>query len=96
MARRLQRTTKGEYFTEGARRLWLVLLKRELSQAEAAAEIGTAGATLCRWLYGERRPTLEWVFKMEKAFKVPARCWSEPPTADFQFPAEQRADTDAA
>jgi transcriptional regulator with XRE-family HTH domain len=90
-ARRLLRTVKGKDFSEGARRLWLALERKRLSQLDAGSLLGTDGATVCRWLYGERRPSLEFAFKIEKLFRIDAKLWLDEPTEAFEFPGARPA-----
>ena len=92
-ARRLTRTTLGPSFSEGARLLWGVLLRRGLSQVDLAAMLRDPNgvpvkqSTVNRWLYGERRPSLGIVVQFADLFRIPARAWSLKPSRRFVLPA---------
>jgi transcriptional regulator with XRE-family HTH domain len=53
------------------------LEKNELTQAQFGAIIGRNAASVCRWLNGERHPSLEVAVEIERATKgkVPLCFW---------------------
>lgn len=76
----------GGEFSEGARRLWKAVA--DIGSATKVAEkAGASPSALARWLYGDRRPGLEWALKLEVAFGIPPRCWQEESKRPFDLPA---------
>lgn len=90
--RRLARTRFGKDFSEGARLLWLAI--SGMTQSDAKDRIGCSAGMLTHWLYGDRRPSAEWLARIEDAFDVPAGEWGRPPTEPFTLPAVEQADAD--
>ncbi len=92
LAKPLHRRHLGENFSEGARRLWAVVDNREITQAGLTAALGARPGVVSRWLYGDRRPSIEWAAKIERLFRIPARLWAEPATEAFEPPGLHRQD----
>ena len=75
MPSRLIRPVKGKFFSEGSRQLWLALDEKRWSQEELAAKLGTKSGHTSPWLYGTRRPGLEWALRIEKVLGIEASAW---------------------
>jgi len=59
-----------------ADRLRARLSKLEWTQADLAREIGASPAQVCRWLSGERTPSLEMAFRIQDSkIGIPAEAW---------------------
>lgn len=87
---RFWRRTLGDAFSEGSRRLWAAA--DELGGVEAtAAKLGTQGNQLSKWLYGDRRPSIEWAVRIQDILGIPAVEWARPATASFIPPAARAA-----
>lgn len=79
-----RRTNLGPQFSEGARQLWLALARLGWSQTKARANLGVAAGMLSRWLFGDRKPDIDWANKIQVLFGVEQRLWSEPPAEPFE------------
>lgn len=55
------------------------LKKHSLSQREAELRVGAASGMICRWLSGQRIPSLRFAILLERAFGVPLRAWRDAP-----------------
>ena len=64
------------------------------TQTSAREKIGCSAGMLTHWLYGDRRPSAEWLSKIEDAFDVPAGEWGRAPTEPFTLPAVEQAEAD--
>lgn len=90
---RNHRTTMGKHFSEGARMCWLRIARKKWDQAELARRISEAtgepvsSGTVCRWLYGDRRPQLKFLLIFRELLKVPLEAWEQKPTEAFEPPA---------
>lgn len=62
----------GRHFSEGARRLWLIMRWRAWSQKDLAEALGKHSSVINRWLYGEQSPAppLTWRHHPERPFIV--------------------------
>lgn len=96
MARKLNRTTLGSCFSEGARLLWLALAERKWTQAMAETKIGTAAGLVNRWLYGDQRPGLAYALALQKLFNIPLVAWNQEPKKRFELPALAKTGGEAA
>lgn len=93
-SRLLHRTRLGKKFSEGARRLWLLLAERQWSPMDLANAITAASepkkanrsALVSRWLYGERRPGLEYALLIQRLFGIDPALWRESPAEPFTPP----------
>jgi len=83
---RENRTDLGIHFSEGARRLWLVLKERG-PQSKLAAELSVSTGQLTHWLYGDRRPNAKSAAKIQAALDIPAGLWGTDPLGKFEAPA---------
>lgn len=82
------RAVLGKNFSEGARQLWLKMIRGKLSQADAARLLELRHpAMLSRWLYGDRRPSVKWAFAIESKLKIRAGLWGVKPVEEFVPPA---------
>lgn len=85
---RFWRRTLGKHFSEGSRRLWLALD----GELEALAQqLGVDSGQLGKWLYGDRRPSIEWAVRIQDILGIPAVEWARPATASFIPPAARAA-----
>jgi DNA-binding XRE family transcriptional regulator len=76
----------GPLISEGARQLWLSMKANDWSQADLARALQVKPATVSRWLYGERRPSIALGSKMEQELRIAPRLWSEHPAQPFDPP----------
>lgn len=65
--------------------MWLAIAGEPLLRA--AERVGCSAGMLTHWLYGDRRPTAEWLTKIEDRYGVPAASWGREPTETFTLPA---------
>lgn len=99
MASETTRRHLGEQWNEGARLLWVAMRDRGLNQSDVRKLLrGRDGEELSdgavsRWLYGERRPSLDLAIQLEEQLAVPMATWrreaSGPPP--FEVEAEKTA-----
>jgi transcriptional regulator with XRE-family HTH domain len=64
-----------------------------LSQAKAGELLGVRSGTVCRWVTGQRRPTVDMAFRIEEATggAVPASSWrTTPPAKVARGPIQKR------
>jgi transcriptional regulator with XRE-family HTH domain len=91
MSRRLYRDHLGPKFSEAARLVWLAMAERGWSQSDLARELETDTENVCRWLYGDRRPTRPFDRRFRVLLGVDESLWDADPTEPFTPPAlEQR------
>lgn len=64
--------------TRGSQLLQEALRARGLSQRKATAELGLSEGLMTRWCKGDRLPNRDSANKLEEAYGIPARSWSEP------------------
>lgn len=83
------RTRIGPEFNEGARRLWTIIARS--SQAAVTRRIACRPGQLTKWVYGDRRPSVEWAARIERELRIPARLWGEPSAMPFVPPAATAA-----
>jgi hypothetical protein len=85
------RVELGDVFSEGARRLWEVMKSESLTPAKITKRLQCATGLVPRWLYGDRRPGVEWAARIEREFGIPAALWGETTKASRAFvpPAER-------
>jgi transcriptional regulator with XRE-family HTH domain len=92
----------GEQWNEGARLLWVAMRDRGLNQAEVRKLLrGRDGEELSegavsRWLYGERRPSLDLAVQIEERFGVPVAAWRRDPDGPAPFEVVEKAPTGTA
>jgi transcriptional regulator with XRE-family HTH domain len=73
----------GRYVSEGTWALWAALKKLGWNQRDLARKLGLKSSSLVnRWLHGDRRPGLKWIFAIEKATGVPASKWATAPRTE--------------
>lgn len=82
-----RRKKLGDYFSEGARQLWLAIEARGMSQNKAELQIGAPNGVLNRWLYGVRRPGMKYVFAIQQHFAIAPESWREASRLPFVAPA---------
>ena len=80
----LRRTRLGSLFSEGSRLLRQVIEGRRWSMNEAARQVDATTGMLAQWLFGDRRPGLEWAIKLRDLLGIPVDAWVQP----AQAPAE--------
>lgn len=76
----------GSKFSEGARLLWLALLRSDTSQEGLRSAVGCTKGVVGRWLKGERRPDELRRRAIFKRFGVPPSLWDVPPRKSFSIP----------
>lgn len=86
MSRRLTRKHLGDKFCEGARLLWMVIIRRRLTFRDAGDLAGLAEGVINRFLYGDRLPGRETAETLWRVYEVPFSSWSQRPRATFQVP----------
>jgi transcriptional regulator with XRE-family HTH domain len=69
--------------------MWLAIAGQPLLRA--AERVGCSAGMLTHWLYGDRRPTAEWLTKIEDAYGIAAGEWGRLPSEAFQLPAVEQA-----
>lgn len=83
------RSELGENFNEGARRLWVTMLKRGESAEDVTRSLGVARGMVGRWLYGDRRPDRSSTQRLVEKYRIPASAWDEEPTEAFAIPEHE-------
>lgn len=68
---------RGRKFNRGAQLLAAALEQRGWSQTRLKNELGTTQA-VSNWLYGDRRPSLEWAVKLRDLLGIPVEAWNQP------------------
>lgn len=93
MPRPKHRKHLGERFSEGARMLWRAIEKNGLPMRAVAEAVGppTVPGDVCRWLYGDHRPTLRALMALEQAYRIPLSAWTVAPRRPFVPPAARAA-----
>lgn len=77
----------GPKFSEGSRQLWLLLAKKQWSQAEASRQLSLAPGQLSRLLYGERGPGRELATRLSGGHaKIKIPLWDQAPIEAFTPP----------
>jgi len=69
----------GVHYSEGARRLWAHLESVHMTAARFATRLGRSRSCLFRWLYGERRISLDAALAIERLTGIPASTWNSAP-----------------
>jgi hypothetical protein len=103
----LVKTRLGKRFSEGARRLWLLMEERGWCQTDLVddmtaalarrAEVGQARSRkpttglVSRWLYGEREPDRDYAVFLHEEYTIDAALWSKAPEQPFTPPAARLA-----
>ena len=103
----LLKTRLGQRFSEGARRLWLLLEERSWRQKDlidnmsaTLANRATAEQTrprkisngvVCRWLYGERVPDRHYAVFLQEEYAIDASLWGKASEQPFIPPAARQA-----
>lgn len=72
------RTRLGQFFSEGARQVWLQVVTRGTSPEEIRRAIGLGRGVLHRYLYGDRRISLDVAVRIESAFGIAPKLWLLP------------------
>jgi|GEM_PF-4064403 len=81
--------------TTAAEQLRARLKKLEWSQLDLATAIGVNPGVVSRWVSGERSPSLEMAFRIQKSkVAIPAESWITHATADESGPRLPNADTE--
>ena len=87
----------GGNWNEGARLLWDAMRERRLNQADVRKLLRGRDGELAegavnRWLYGDRRPSLDLAVQLESALGVPVAAWGReaggPPPFDLDPEAQ--------
>lgn len=93
----LRREINESGFSEAARRLWLELERRGITQTEAEVLLGVAGTgQVNRFLYGERKPGRAMTERIREAFGIASALWDAAPVEPFAPPGARAApDPDA-
>jgi transcriptional regulator with XRE-family HTH domain len=85
--RKLSRLGLGPKFSEGARRLWLALRKRNWSQTEATQQLKLSVGMLSRFLYGDRKPGRQTSEILRIKLGIEPPLWDRAPAKPFSPPA---------
>jgi hypothetical protein len=80
------RTALGPFFSEGARQVWLQVVMKGTSQEEIRRAIGLGRGMVNRYLYGDRRVSLDVAVRIESAFGIAPKLWLAPPAKKFRPP----------
>jgi hypothetical protein len=75
----------GDRFSEGARLLWLAMLRQGLSQESLRAELGRPKGVIGRWLLGDRLPDGESRGRLFKRFGIKPQAWDQKPSKPFSL-----------
>jgi transcriptional regulator with XRE-family HTH domain len=90
------RTTLGPKFTEGSRRLWLLMKRFRWTQADAARALELDTGQLSRLLFGDRKPGLTLAQRLAgPPAKIKLTTWGRPPAKPFTPPSEDAEEPDA-
>lgn len=95
MARR-QREHLGEYTSAALPTIWAAKVRRALSNADMARELGVDDAMVAKLLYGERRAGRDLALRCRDRFATPIEAWSEPMPEGWlppEVPPAQDSDT---
>ncbi len=74
-----KRSNLGPHYSDGAKRLRAELSDRKQSITDAAKALGTDDSVVCRWLYGDRLPSIRFARVVEQVYGVPMAAWSDAP-----------------
>lgn len=80
------RTRLGSRYSEGARLLRIALKQRGWSQTRLKTELGTA-LSVSYWIFGDKRPSLEWAIKLRDLLGIPVEAWRQPANDVIDAPA---------
>lgn len=83
---KLHRTEVGPHFSEWSRLVWGELQKRGHDQAWLAKELGVGSGTVCRWLYGDRKPGIAGLLGVQRLLGVAPDTVQHPPSRKFKLP----------
>jgi transcriptional regulator with XRE-family HTH domain len=87
MGPRTHRTTVGEHYNEGARRLWKAIVRDGIRQADVAARLECDPGALNKWLFGQQRPSAKSRYKVQDEFGIEPRLWDEDPKGPCPIPS---------
>ncbi len=69
------RSASGDKYDRGAFRLRSRLRLLRWSQADLARAMKVSTALVCRWMNGERRPSLSMALRLQSVAGVPVQVW---------------------
>lgn len=81
----MTRTFLGPTFSEGARLMWTRVILNGTSQESIRRALGLGRGMVPRFLYGDRRISLEVAVRVQEAFGIEAKLWLAPPTRPFDL-----------
>jgi hypothetical protein len=87
-----RRARLGRYFSDGARQLWLLLLKGTLTLEDVGRVGSWSRGAAHHWLYGDRRPSIKAALVLEKFFRIPIAAWAKAPRRPFRVPGAALAE----
>ncbi|MGK4001126.1 helix-turn-helix transcriptional regulator [Sorangium sp. So ce1036] len=76
----------GKRFSEGSRKLWLLMLKRKWTQRDLARALGKDHSVICRWLHGSRTPDRNSVALIYQVLGIGPTLWRKAPRKPFSPP----------
>jgi hypothetical protein len=97
------KTCLGKHFSEGSRRLWLLLEERGWHQGNLAADVlaarspgapvrtGVTTSVVNRWLYGDRAPDRASALLLQERYGLDPKLWDQAPQEPFTPPAAREA-----
>lgn len=74
----------GKRFSEGARRLWLVMHEKSLSSEDVRRMVDASSGLVSQWLWGEKVPGREYAEKLKRLLDVEPSDWSKPSKDDVE------------
>jgi len=99
-----RKTWLGKHFSEGSRRLWLLLKERGWDQTDLAADVLAARSqadpsipkrpstsVVNRWLYGDRAPDRASSLLLQERYGLDPKLWDQAPEEPFTPPAARQA-----
>lgn len=89
--RRLVRSRLSAGFNEGARLLWVALLRAGTTQIEFAKRHGVDQAQFVKMLYGDRKPGRQVANRLALNLGISPMAWDEPPKEPFAPPGASAA-----
>lgn len=80
------RRNLGSKFSEGARLLWSRLVASGEDLRSVPRALNCSVGLSNRWLYGDRRPSIEWAKEIQEIYGISASLWACEPTQTFELP----------
>lgn len=76
---RPHRATRGPHDSIGAEEAAKAIIRLGWSLSEFARQLDTSKGQVCRWLAGDRLPSIEWALRVQELLGVPVSAWTKAP-----------------